>query len=564
MHADEHETILAVLDFFNSCLSSLAEWSSVYPHLRYLFEPTREWLSTENAMRIRIELSHEEESNGATEAFLNTLLYRVQVMVTEVDKVNADGHEDRETSQSILRAYRETSNFTQLLSLTRVLEQLDTLLDTVSTEKELKDALQCILPFLSVYQNLVHNQLAAHAQWTKAVLKLDYILCSTLLRLSKEGFCQPPEREEGGDDEGEALEAADGTGLGEGSGVENVSKEIEDESQVEGLKGDDEGNQEKGKDDSDDNAVEMSENFDGTLEDVPDDGSEKGEEDGKSDEESEADPEERIEELDPTDPSALDEKIWGDESGPPDSGDTQDKTGKDHSEEHSGSSEVVAKESNEKSKDETKENEESRMKEHDEEVPEAEERGEEEEGEPSAAGAPMEDHVQDTNTLDLPEDMELDVGEEEREKNIDDSEIEGEGEEELLDEKIMEDKGLDDDMAFDNNQPEGVEGDGPEEDAMDDLGMEMDNKAEAKPEDKQPESDQSEEERAPEVTARPDTSAGEGDVKPCDETQAQDQNPSSAGQAGSSAADSGQKTASQDKAIEQTGYVFVVRIHSIC
>lgn len=538
----------------------LGRWSSLYPHLQYIFEPAREWLASEEAINVQLELSHEESSNSV-EALLNTMLYTAQVMVAETTKADVDAPEDEDTDQQVLKAYRETRTFTHLLSLDRILEQLSALLENISTGPELQHILQRIMPFLDVYQDLVQNQLAIHAQWTKALFKLDYALCSTLLRLAREGFCQPPETEEGGDGEGESLEAADGTGLGEGSGTENISKEVEDESQVEGLKGEDEGNQERNKDDGDDNAVEMSEDFGGTLEDIPDDGSQEEGED-ESDEESEADPEERIEDLDPSDPSALDEKIWGDESGPQDTEDTEDKTGKDHSEEQGGSSEVVAKENKEKSKKDKEKEKESDVKEQDEEAPNTEEQGEqEEEGEPNAAGAPMEDYVQDANTLDLPDDMELDAGEEEK-KNMSEDELEGEGEEGLPEEKMGDDGGPDNDVPFEDKQPENVECNEPQEEAVDDEDMEMDGKMEARADDEPLQPDGTEDEDVPEdVTARPDTSAGDGDVNPNDEAQAQDQDAGSSGQAGSTAANQGQKNTSQDKVVEQTGYV---SLFSLC
>jgi midasin len=531
---------LTCLDFFTSCASALAEWSSAYPHLQYLFEPTLNWLSRENATCIQVEPCHEEDSNSSAEALLNSLLFAVQVMITEVDKFKADVHEDEIVDRSVFKAFQETRRFTHFLSLSHIVEQLTALLTMIRGEKEFGHTSQCILPFLLVYQNLAHNQLAIHAQWTRAMFKLDHVLCVTLLKLSKEGFCQPPETEEGSDGEGEALEAADGTGLGEGSGMKNVSEEIEDESQIEGLKGDDTEEQEKGENNGDDNAIEMSEDFTGALEDVPKDGSEVEGEDDESNG-SEAGPEDKVENLDPTDPSALDEKIWGNEDGPPDSDNTRDKTDKDFSEEQSGSPEVVAKESKETLKERSKENEGSKTEELKEEAPETEEQ----EQEPGAAGAPIGDDVQDADTLDLPEDMELDLGEEEKGDNAN-NELEGEGEGQ---EQISEGEEVDDGMAFENDQVQGEEGNETQnEDTVNDSDIEMDNKVEAKVDDQQQlDPDHNEEGTPKEVVAHPDTSAGEGDANSNEEAQTTDHDPTSTGQAGSSAADSGQKTANSER-----------------
>ncbi|KXN88102.1 Midasin [Leucoagaricus sp. SymC.cos] len=551
----EYETVLATLEFFNSCTSLLSQWSSTYPYLQYIFDPIKQWLSSEDAVCLKLVPSYEEQPPRSIEPLLIALLYTVQVMVAETNKLEGKAAmEEEEEEQRILRACRKTRNLTHLLSLTRILQQVIALLAGISSADGLKQILHHILPFLSVYQNLVQNQLATHAQWTRAIFKLNFVLCSTLLKLSNEGFCQPPETEEGeGEGEGETLEAADGTGLGEGSGTENISKEIEDESQVEGLKGEDEEKEERSKDGGDDNAVEMSEDFGGALEDVPDDGVDE-EEDDRSNAESEADPEERLEDLDPADPSALDENIWGDEKGPQDSESKDDKTGKDHSEEQNGPSEVVAKESNnkpekDKGKDVDKDAKEKEQEDDGKELEEAE--AEDDEGEPNAAGAPMEDHIQDTNTLDLPDNMELDIGEEEKDKDASDEELEGETED-ILDGKPTEDLGSDGEMA-DDKLPTAPEQDTSPDEGVGHEDVEME-AMEAKAEDDQPELDHPEEEIAPEeVTARPDTSTGDGDVNPNDEAKVQDQDISSTGQAGSSAAGSGQNRTSQEKAMEQTG-----------
>ena len=50
--------------------------------------------------------------------------------------------------------------------------------------------------------------------------------------LSTNGFCKPQEQEEGSD-EGEG----EGTGMGQGQGREDVTEEIENEGQMEGLQG---------------------------------------------------------------------------------------------------------------------------------------------------------------------------------------------------------------------------------------------------------------------------------------------------------------------------------------
>ena len=69
-------------------------------------------------------------------------------------------------------------------------------------------------------------------QMNRSVCKMLLTLANLGLDLSTNGFCKPMEQEEGSDDgEGE------GTGMGQGQGREDVSEEIENEGQMEGLQG---------------------------------------------------------------------------------------------------------------------------------------------------------------------------------------------------------------------------------------------------------------------------------------------------------------------------------------
>jgi hypothetical protein len=69
-------------------------------------------------------------------------------------------------------------------------------------------------------------------QMNKSVCKMLLTLANLGLDLSTNGFCKPVEQDDASDDgEGE------GTGMGQGQGREDVSEEIENEGQMEGLQG---------------------------------------------------------------------------------------------------------------------------------------------------------------------------------------------------------------------------------------------------------------------------------------------------------------------------------------
>lgn len=401
----------------------LKQWSTMHPHLLHLFLPLSEWLESLVWPNYDTELQSSDSSlDESVDAFINALLIDVQSILkisapqqqVEEDTVEEDMDEEIKSKDNFIKdGLRQVESVTRSLHVDAVLKRLDTMLVkfTTSPADGVKDAVSRFLPFLDRYAALVDEQLLNHGLWTGAIFKLDYVLCSIIQTLAKDGFCTPPDTEADGEGEG-ATETSDGVGLGEGSGKENVSKEIEDESQVEGLQDEGAENDERNKDEGDDNAIEMSEDFGGYLEDVDEKDDEEGGE--QSDGESEVDPEEQIGNLENDDPAAVDEKLWGDEAGPQDDKSSDDKTNQDHSKQDDQPSETVAKEENtqknadkgdEKAgeKGDEKEQAEEQAEEGEQEMPEEDQETED----PNASGAPMDEHIKEADTLDLPEDLNL-------------------------------------------------------------------------------------------------------------------------------------------------------------
>ncbi|RDB14764.1 Midasin [Hypsizygus marmoreus] len=548
----EHKALIEARRHVSEILSNLRRWAESAPKLRYLFCPVEQWLDLQELSPSLPPHTNITASDDTIDILINAFLVTVQNLVGKCPETTPTPQED-ENDQYILQDHRIVREFTHLLNLDPIMASLDkVLLHMVAHPESLQLNIQRVLPFLHVYLGLVKDQLANHSQWVKAMFKLDFVLCSVMHTLATQGFCQPPESDEkeaGGD----ASETVDGVGLGQGSGTDNVSKEIEEESQVEGLKGDDAEGQEPRDEKGDADAIEMNEDFGGELEDVPDTGSQ---DDAGSDHESDVDAEEQLGNLDPTDPAAVDEKMWGDEKGPEDDR-QEEKMDQDRSEEKSGDSEVVAKEGKDKSQSKEKKSEEKKESAEETAVDGEDEPMEpEEDGEgPNASGAPMEDYVQDANTLDLPDNIDL---------GGDDMEL---GDEELPEDMVgEEDDSLEEQM--DNGEPETGPDDSPpdqwaqEDHPPEDIpepdqehDSEVPSQAQESPDDEtaldgeNPEEDASKED----AVARPDVSAGEGTAS-TEEVQNPDGGESAAtGQAGSAEGIEGKDTASQDKAIDQDG-----------
>lgn len=333
-------------------------------------------------------------------------------------------------------------------------------------------AVQQLLPYLDAYVSKLDRYLTSHAAWSKALYKLDYVLVRTFTTLSSKGFCKPEEadNQQGSGQEGQMQ--MDGTGLGSGSGEQNVSNEIEDESQVEGLKGEDEEKDEdEPKDrDGDNDAVEMQDDFEGALEDADEEDDEKKQEEGEEDDDE--DKNDMDEHVGDVGEDAIDDQFWGDDEEDKKDDAGNDQLDKDQKEEN-GESEMAAREeeqSKAKDRPEPKAGEDDAEQENDnkedeggqeDDVPGEEEAPEEEDRGEDGAGAALDSTMPEVETLDLPEEMQLDDAQgSEQMDDFEDDGMEGEDiEEEGNGSGLDEDEDVAEDDSAENEADHGEAGD---------------------------------------------------------------------------------------------------------
>ncbi|KZT67287.1 hypothetical protein DAEQUDRAFT_812985 [Daedalea quercina L-15889] len=419
--ADELEVVNNASEHIRSVRDALRCWSEgPIVVVGYFAEPIHEWLMGFLPSKPSSATSGMTSTDN-TGTLIGGLLLSIQALLSLCPPTD---RESGPTADCFVHTNTHLAvRLTSALNLDGILQHAQEVLASMGncTTEEVRQRARRVLPFLAQYLELARHHLDRLTNWTAALFKLEYVVCSTTLTLAKEGFCQQPDAEEGGKGTEDTELQADGTGLGEGSGTENVSKEIQDESQVEGLQDENEGVDEQVERAEEGNALEMSEDFGGQMQDVPEGEDENEREDGESD----AEPEEQIGDLDASDPSAVDEKLWGDEAGPQDDQNDGGKTQDDHSRQKQ-DAEMVAKEG-EGTKNDGKED-----AQHDDDgaPPDAEpddvaddavegqQEGEEAENGPD--GAPLDDHIQDANALDLPDDIEFDTGKDKPEQGIDD------------------------------------------------------------------------------------------------------------------------------------------------
>ncbi|CAN9315252.1 unnamed protein product [Alternaria alternata] len=337
-------------------------------------------------------------------------------------------------------------------------ETLQTLLDKMQHLHE--DAnLQRIIALFTSVKPILDQYVATHKYIVNRFDALHASTANLLHRLSKsfiqigtQGFCQPPEKsndpQKGKDDKLES-----GTGLGEGEGAEDISKDIEDDEDLEDLAQEQKGEREGSIEEQED-AVDMGEQeMEGETEEV----GEKEDKGDESGEEGDDDAQSEVGSVDDLGPSAVDEKMW-DDGGKED--DAKDKEGKDDVGTEDQEEQVAAeKKEEEKSGEDNKEEAEDEKKEGEGEEEDMEMEGEDQEENVGAGEKEqMDPHAKEEETLDLPEDL-----------NMDGQDDEGKEDDDLGDMDMGDDLPEDEmDPEVDPGQPDTMEEDiGPEQEGED-------------------------------------------------------------------------------------------------
>lgn len=281
-----------------------------------------------------------------------------------------------------------------------------------------------------------------------------YILAILLHNLAKNGFCAPEPPSEMNDDKN----LHEGTGLGDGEGAQNNSKDVEeDEDLTENAQEANNDQREKDEEDPDENkndAVEMEGDMAGDLEEISDQESN----DENSNEENEEELDEQVDDVNEDDPNAIDDKMWDEK---PDT-DSKEKNSDKNLDGKNDEPDIQAAEDENSEADNNQqqgENENDNSDEPDnnskENNSQHEESGQEEEGQEEEMGSEQEDSVRqedgdelatdapEIEALELPEDINLDSGDEKGEEDNDKMDLSDESGDEEDDEKrddTMEDK----------------------------------------------------------------------------------------------------------------------------
>jgi midasin len=477
--SDEASLVDRSRDLFKRVVQAAEARADACPELRHLFTPLADMARGMHVAYVSLRPKRRlaEGIWVESDALIQALLVVAQSVDSAVPEANADEYAHMPTSFA-----RQAKAITGL-RVSEIVARLNALATALASDLSGHEstaapaALARVLPFVEILAESFAQAVSAHLASAKGIYKLNYVVARVLLDIAQKGFCKPQEESKDDNKDGDAGEV-EGTGMGAGSGEKNVSDQITDESQVEGLQGEEEEEEEdkdKGDDDDDDDAVDMENDFDGKLED----GKEKDKDDDEAsgDEDEQDEPDDHVGDVDPLDPGAVDEKFWGDEKEEEEKEQDGREDLMNQKNDDDKEAELNAKDGAQEDKKKEKKEEEAEQPQDEGEAPESkeakndplgedgeeeddkmdefeeQEQGEDDENE--GADMPQQDNVaaDEGDRLDLPEDLDLgdeddgmDDGAEENDEQFDDGDIDMSDHEDGEDHGVTSDQeGADDD-----------------------------------------------------------------------------------------------------------------------
>jgi midasin len=394
---------------FESFKLDIAAWTEKSPMLSPVLSQLIPWISPDtNQTNGKIHYSAKPISGTQDAIFASVDILLGSIQDLSQVSISLEGSEEEEVVGWLTK--EDVSRRAALTSL-HMKNATTSLLSSSGTFQHLpQEALpvaaalfSLILPILEQYLNICRHHLASYAGFHQSVCKLSHHLSTSFVQLGTKGFCTPPDKTSNADGQDDKLEG--GTGLGEGEGAEDISKDIQDDEDLTELAQEPDTKTDRDEIEDEQDAVDMADaEMEGQMGDVPENGEDE-EKDGSGDEdEGDEEVEEEAGAVDDLGPSTVDEKMWDD-------GD-QDKANKDKENDKGKGSKEDEQVAAQDGKQEQGEEEDAAEQEQDAGAEEREDVGQE-------RTEKMDEHVEQGDTLDLPDDMDIDGNQ--SEKSDDDS-----------------------------------------------------------------------------------------------------------------------------------------------
>ncbi|RDW90419.1 AAA family ATPase midasin [Aspergillus mulundensis] len=443
--------------------ADIGKWARERPDLTFVLDQLLPWTKAKTgpAETVQnVDVLAIEDFDSSLTAATDKILVSLQKLKEVPALITSTGSLSR-SDEFFTRALKSAH-------LPDITKALDDVLETLHRIQENSEAgiplavslLASLLPIMNKYYDISQDIVGRFLKVHRETCKMSYVLAKTFIQVSSEGFCSPHEES---NEEGQSGKLESGTGLGEGEGAEDISKDVGDDEDLSEL-AQQEQQEGAGEDmDKSKDAVNMDQEDlkgeEGEHEEEEEDGDKESGDEGEDD-----DIDEEVGSVNDLDASAVDEKMW-DGGHDEEQKETENQEGKGATEADQQTAAPEQKEG-EKGEEGEKEGEGEEEEEEDEEEEAPDDEGEAIGREDMDVTDP---HAQEQETLDLPEEMQLDGDE----KGMDD-------------EDFGSDDGLDDlPDAPNDEQMNEMQEDNPEEQGPGDLPgeeEEIDQDEEAQPE----------------------------------------------------------------------------------
>ena len=299
---------------FNHDLQSEIEvWSSSYPETQPVLSQLQKWTT-------RTSVSDQEYLNDHVTCHPNewvqellstcdTTLASVQAVEKALEHYRLSANRSWVADQ--LALLRETFRALGMLQLGAQMRRLLSLLryaESGSTDlNNIAAVLHNLQPIFESYRRSIAELVQLYCNLCARASNMGYALATSYITIAQRGFCKPSEKSK--DESGKSGDMEAGTGLGDGEGAEDISKDIGDDEDLselaqEGKRENDTSEVEQEKDAVDMADEELEGEVDGmeSTEDIDEDADKEGREDDQDVDEEAGDAS--------LDSDAIDEKMW--------------------------------------------------------------------------------------------------------------------------------------------------------------------------------------------------------------------------------------------------------------
>ncbi|CCD26053.2 AAA family ATPase midasin NDAI_0G02760 [Naumovozyma dairenensis CBS 421] len=419
----------------------------------YVYDVIISWINQQSSTHIKNEELNETKISEVDQTFRKIFTSIILVFQKLMENGVTSVTEEMDnwlslTATKIMFNVKTISSNNVIRNIEKAVSLLKTSDFTAENSSLVRAIVTFTMPVINHYYTTMQTILDKSRNYYSQTSHGTYILTTILYNLAKNGFCSPEPPSEEVDDKN----LHEGTGLGDGEGAQNNTKDIEqDEDLTEDAQT--ENKDQENKDDNDDNgqsdedeAVEMEGDMAGDLENISDQ-EEKDEDIDSEEEDNELD--EEIDDINEDDPNAIDDKMWDEEPEEDSKEKNTDQNMNNKSEdqdiqaadeennegdnadngENEGSQDDDNKPEAEQDEDKTSNENDNDEAEEDEDAENEEDVGEQEDEVKNEEGQELDAHVPEVETMDLPEDMNLDSGDEDQDEGGDGGEEEKEEEE---------------------------------------------------------------------------------------------------------------------------------------